>query len=101
MSHVDVYAFMCSQCSGNGPSAVDSLVSYLQSNGVNYGMVWLDVEQCNGCWSYDMDSNCDFVNSLAQEYTNKGINIGIYSSPGEWPQTVGSNCNEFTNLPLW
>ncbi len=30
-----------------------------------------------------------------------GVSIGMYSSEGEWPMTVGAGCTAFTNLPLW
>ena len=48
-SHVDVYAFMCSNCN-NGPQSAQALVNYLRQNNVQFGMIWLDVEQCSGCW---------------------------------------------------
>lgn len=99
-SHVDVYAFMCPNCK-NGVGSVDALVNYLRSNSVTFGMIWLDVEQCDGCWSSDLDANCQWVLTLVQEYQRLGVKIGMYSSEGEWPQTVGSGCNSFSSLPLW
>ena len=83
MQHVDVYAFMCPRCSGNGVSGVQSLVNYLRTNGVRFGMIWMDIEQCSGCWNADLGSNCAWVQSLAQTYVNLGIHLGIYSSPYE------------------
>lgn len=56
MAHVDVYIFMCPQCSGNGSpeGVVETVVNNLHSQGVNYGMLWFDVEQCDGCWYGDL-----------------------------------------------
>jgi len=91
MQRADVYAFMCPRCSGNGVSGVQSLVNYLRSNGMRFGMIWMDIEQCNGCWHSDLSSNCAWVQLLAQTYVNLGIRLGIYTSPYEvrvarnWP----------------
>ena len=51
MAHVDVYAFMCPNCRGNNPGseAVDRIVQGLQ--GITYGQLWFDIEQCDGCWN--------------------------------------------------
>jgi len=98
MSHVDVYGFFCPNCGGNTPSdAISSVQSAL--SGVNYGTLWIDVEQCEGCWN-DAESNCGYVQQIVDAATEAGLTIGIYSSEGEWSQTVGS-CANFTNLPLW
>jgi len=101
MKHVDVYAFMCPNCDGNSPpaNAVRTIVNNLKNAGVNYGMLWFDVEQCQGCWN-DYDSNCDFVQSAVNQAQSMGVHVGMYSSEGEWGQTVGT-CARFTNLPLW
>jgi hypothetical protein len=98
-SHVDVYAFMCNQCN-NGPQSARALVNYLSTNNVRYGMIWLDVEQCSGCWSSDLASNCAFVQSLASTYVALGVRIGVYASHYEWSVTVGSGC-DMSQYPLW
>jgi hypothetical protein len=100
MQHVDVYAFMCPNCAGNGVGAVGTLVNYLATNNVNYGMIWLDIEQCQGCWSGDLSANCAWVGGLIQKYQSLGVHIGIYASPYEWSITVGSGCN-YNQFPLW
>jgi len=100
MAHVDVYAFMCPQCSGNGVGAVQALVNYLRSNNVRFGMIWMDIEQCTGCWSANLGANCQWVATLGQTYRNLCITVGIYSSPYEWSATVGSGCN-LSSYPLW
>jgi hypothetical protein len=47
--HVDVYAFMCNQCDGNGPGAVQELVQYLQSNQVTFGQIWCAMGMLASC----------------------------------------------------
>jgi hypothetical protein len=49
MAHVDVYMFPCPRCGKSASTQVDELVHYLRSNGVRYGMVWLDIEGA-GYW---------------------------------------------------
>jgi len=100
---VDVYSFMCPRCSGNGVSAVQSLVNYLSTNNVTYGTIWVDVEQCTGCWYATLSSNCAWVVSLVQAYQNLSINVGIYTSPYEWTSTVGTSCttSPLGSLNLW
>eukprot|EP01132_Coremiostelium_polycephalum_P000944 gene944-1196_t len=98
---IDLYAFLCNQCSGNSPSssAIQSLVSYLKSNGVSFGTLWIDVEQCNGCWG-SLTQNAQFVVEAVQAAANLGLSVGVYSSLGEWPQTVGS-LSSLSSYPLW
>jgi len=100
-AHVDVYVFMCNQCDNNGdPSVViSSINNYLKGNNVNFGMLWFDVEQCDGCWG-DVDSNAQYLLEAVQAAQSSGLNVGMYSSEGEWPQTVGSS-TAFDSLPLW
>lgn len=62
-------------------------------------MLWIDVEQCDGCWSGDLNYNCQFVASIINQWRSMGINVGIYTSPYEWPSTVGG-CN-LAQYPLW
>jgi len=99
---VDVYSFMCPRCSNNGVSAVQSLVNYLSTNSVQYGTIWVDVEQCTGCWYATLSSNCQWILSIVQAYQNLSVNVGLYTSPYEWGATVGS-CTDssLASLPLW
>jgi len=101
MKTVDVYAFMCPQCDGNTPpsSAIQAISSGL--SGVDYGMFWLDVEQCEGCWNDDLGSNCAFIGEAVSAAAEAGFTVGIYSSEGEWSQTVGEACTNLTSYPLW
>jgi len=98
MKHVDIYAFMCPRCSGNDPAtAMASIKSHM--SGVPFGQLWLDVEQCSGCWN-DAGSNCAFVASCAAAAVSHGFKLGVYSSEGSWAATVGS-CSSVDEYPLW
>jgi len=103
MTSVDLYMFLCPQCSGNNPpsGAVNSLIQTVQSQGIQYGKLWFDVEQCSGCWDTDDSDNCEFVGEAVSAGQSAGADVGIYSSSGEWPMTVGSGCTSFSDLPLW
>jgi len=102
MAHVDIYVFLCPNCGGNNPpdQALSTLVNDLQSQNVQFGMIWIDVEQCSGCWN-DEASNCQFVQDTVSAAENLGLNAGIYSSDGEWGQTVGTDCTALSDYPLW
>ncbi|EGC39437.1 hypothetical protein DICPUDRAFT_20023, partial [Dictyostelium purpureum] len=98
---VDLYAFLCSQCSGNSPSssAIKTLVSNLRSQNVEFGTLWIDVEQCSNCWG-STSTNAQFVVEAVQTAQQLGVSVGVYSSIGEWSQTVGS-LNSLSSFPLW
>jgi len=100
MKHVDIYAFMCPLCDGNNPAS--SAISAISQgiSGVDFGMLWIDVEQCEGCWNNDDASNCAYVAEAASAATSAGFNVGIYSSEGSWASTVG-DCTSVSNYPLW
>merc|ERR1711916_130595 len=67
---------------------------------VRFGQIWLDVEQCEGCWHLFKDDNCAFVKSMASVYTGAGYTVGVYASQTEWDATVGSSC-DMSQYPLW
>nr|CAG4708784.1 unnamed protein product [Naegleria fowleri] len=106
--YVDVYAFMCPNCRNNYPasSAIETILSRLHDSKVDYGQLWLDVEQCDGCWFGDLSANANYVTNAsmtAEKYfAREGMNrrVGIYSSVYEWQQTVGGESN-LSHLQLW
>jgi len=104
MAHVDVYIFMCPNCYNNGDAAsvVSTVFNSLSSQGVTYGMIWFDVEQCSGCWS-DVNTNCGYMATAVNEATSLGAHVGMYSSEYEWGATVGTGCTSFSagGYPLW
>ena len=78
-----------------------------ESNGANFGMVWLDVEinPSSGCsWtSYSWSSNCDYLNQLISAVKSHGKAVGVYTSQYEWESTMGSlgACTSAASVPLW
>ncbi len=40
---LQVYAFMCPECSGNGPNAAAQLVNNLRGNSVKFGMMYVAI----------------------------------------------------------
>eukprot|EP01017_Pseudomicrothorax_dubius_P047706 TRINITY_DN859_c0_g1_i2.p1 TRINITY_DN859_c0_g1~~TRINITY_DN859_c0_g1_i2.p1 ORF type:complete len:226 (-),score=21.23 TRINITY_DN859_c0_g1_i2:93-770(-) len=103
--YVDLYAFFCPNCNGNYPafSAIDSIAQFVKNQKIKYGMLWIDVEPCEGCWSNDPEYNLNYVVQLVQEAKTQGLHVGIYSSWGSWDATIGLNRGSpvLQNLPLW
>jgi GH25 family lysozyme M1 (1,4-beta-N-acetylmuramidase) len=98
---VDVYIFMCPHCSGQSSASevIQSAVDYLHSNSVNFGMIWLDVEQCSGCWNA-ASANAQYVKEAITKLNSLGIHFGLYSSLYEWKETVGDSVID-PSVPLW
>ncbi|EFA76159.1 glycoside hydrolase family 25 protein [Heterostelium album PN500] len=98
---VDLYAFLCNQCSGNSPSSnvIQQIVSKIKQSGVSFGTLWIDVEQCSGCWG-STSANAAFVVEAVQTAASLGVRVGVYSSSGEWPQTVGT-LTSLSSYPQW
>jgi hypothetical protein len=77
------------------------------SNGSNFGMVWIDVEDnpSSGCsWnSYSDSSNCDYLNSLISAVKSYGKVAGVYTSQYEWSSVMGSQgaCTSANGVQLW
>ena len=99
----EIYVFMCPQCAGNeDPQTVIRKVGHAvnSSRGLLAERLWLDVEQCTGCWHTDKSSNGPYIKKAAEEARRLGFKVGVYSSPGEWPQTMG-DYKGLSGYPLW
>jgi hypothetical protein len=57
---------MCPQCEGNEDpqEVIETVLENLQSDGVSYSNIWLDIEQCDGCWFEDLDVKTHLLLSL-------------------------------------
>ncbi|OMJ74587.1 hypothetical protein SteCoe_26444 [Stentor coeruleus] len=96
MSYVDVYLFPCVPC-GNPTTQANNLVSAL--NGVNYGMIWIDVETY--AWSSSQSANQNFILTMVNALQGLGAIVGIYSNYYNWQSIVGLNWSGVSSLPLW
>jgi GH25 family lysozyme M1 (1,4-beta-N-acetylmuramidase) len=99
--NVDVYIFMCPNCRGNNPpeSAIQQIINNLRSQNVKFGLLWLDVEYCDGCWN-DRSSNAKFLSKAVSQVISMGNKVGIYSSKNDWENVLGNN-TAFSTFPLW
>jgi Zn-finger nucleic acid-binding protein len=89
--NVDVYIFMCPNCRGNNPpeSAIQQIINNLRSQNVKFGLLWLDVEYCDGCWN-DRSSNAKFLSKAVSQVISMGNKVGIYSSKNDWENVLGN-----------
>lgn len=100
-AHVDVYMFPCA--GQDGPTQFNDLVSNLNANGVQYGMIWFDIETnpSSGCGWADQGSNCNYIQGLVDACSSAGVSCGVYASEYMWSVIAGSGCTAGGNLPLW
>jgi len=98
---VSLYAFMCPNCRGNNPPATvaAALVNNLKNKGVNYTYMYIDVEQCSGCWN-SYAANVAFLKQVISGAQSAGARIAIYSNAYEWGAVTGGDTS-FSQYPLW
>jgi len=104
--YVDVYAYICPNCVGNNPIATTMTTMINNLKTVNYGMLWIDIEECGApgtCWSAtNFTANADFIQTAVQTAINANVSVGIYSSEGEWSTVLGTTSRVvFPSVPLW
>lgn len=100
-AHVDVYMFPCP--GQDAASQVNSLVSSLSSDSVQYGMIWFDIETnpSTGCGWSDPATNCAYMQNLVDAATAAGVNYGTYASEYMWSSIMGAGCTVGGDHPLW
>ncbi len=102
---VDVYMFPCPTRSIS--TQVREMVGNLTAQRVNYGWIWLDIEEdpSTGCgWSTtDKQSNCAVMRELALAVNQTGRPWGTYTSTYEWSTLMGLDCvvQLAAAHPLW
>jgi hypothetical protein len=100
MAHVDIYAFLCPNCQSDDPATqVRNLMNWVSGQGVQFGMLWFDIEQCDGCWD-DAATNSNFIQAAVNEAVALGLHVGIYSSHYEWGLVCGS-WSGLSSFPCW
>jgi hypothetical protein len=71
-------------------------VSNLVNNGVEFGMMWLDIEG-PAYWGR-MSENVDFCETLIDTLDSLGVSVGIYASRDDWLDIMGDYS---PTPPLW
>jgi len=103
ITYVDAYAFFCNNCNGNTPANICTSIKNTLPSGFD-GMVWLDIEDCNGCWTGAAATRMIFAQAVAATCTALGLRLGVYSGNGSWGQVFGSASYDggaLKLLPLW
>ncbi|CAF0927709.1 unnamed protein product [Didymodactylos carnosus] len=96
--YVDGYIFPCFSC-GNPAKQVSDTIDNLNSNGAEYGMIWLDIES-GANWSSIAQDNIDFIQQMIDELKRLKVNFGIYAQKSQWTHITG-NTVVFGDPPLW
>jgi len=97
LSSVDVYHFPCL----GSPAAeqIQASVNALRAAGAQFDRYWIDVETGAGWSRTDFGKNAEFLSQLLAAAESLGLEVGIYTSVGEWSATIRSD--EFSKYPLW
>jgi len=93
----DVY-FFPDYAEGNPTGQVQQAHSFLTSNSIKYGTMWIDIEQPPD-WG-NCAENYNFLSNLTSEAKSLGMSIGIYVSANFWSSML-CNSKDFGNLQLW
>ncbi|PAV79923.1 hypothetical protein WR25_23999 [Diploscapter pachys] len=90
---VDGYIFPCHKAGCASPEAqIEATVNNLHSDGVKFGMLWLDIEIQD--WPANHATNQNFITRMGNQLTKMGVNWGVYS-------IVGINWSGVSHRPLW
>lgn len=82
------------QSKNYGYNAAQDAYSYALGQGA---MWWLDIETFNS-WSSNAGLNRNVIDGAVRFFTDKGIPVGIYSTPNMWNKITGNYQNK---LPTW
>ena len=103
IKYVDAYIFFCNNCQGNTAENICTSTKNALPSGFD-GMVWLDIEGCDGCWTGTTAQKLAYVHSVAAVCAAKGLKLGVYSGKGSWANVFGSHTVDggaLKVLPLW
>jgi GH25 family lysozyme M1 (1,4-beta-N-acetylmuramidase) len=98
LTSVDVYHFPC--CRVPAADQIKASVEALSAGGARVGRYWIDVEQGAGWPPLSAGGAVPFLQQLIQAAESYGLEVGIYTSVGEWSETTG-NSEAFSSYPLW
>lgn len=97
--YIDTYMFPCPTCSKSATTQFNELWSYLKTNKVNIGMIWLDLEGAS-LWTGSITNNIAFATDLFNAAKASGAVIGVYSSSVQWRDLFGDWTSP-VHPPLW
>ena len=80
-----IYIFTSPSTVPDPTEAVAKTLAAVAPGNLTYTHVWLDIEQCSGCWQ-SAAANEAYIQKVALYAKSRGLSVGFYSSPGEWPQ---------------
>ena len=84
VKNTSVYMFPCASTANSATAQMNTMIANLKKDGVEYDMIWLDIEYNpdGGCsWAKNnIDTNCDIVLALGYAATNNSKKVGIYRS---------------------
>lgn len=93
------YFYPCYSC-GNAGGQVSTFWSEVQSNNMELGKVFFDIE---GSWSSSTSSNKKFFEALITKQRELGFSAGIYSSYYQWENIFGLSYKfqYASEYPMW
>ena len=94
-----MYIFTSPGTVSDPTEAVNNTLALCAPGANTYTRVWFDIEQCSGCWA-SASENEAYILKAAAYAVSRGLDVGIYSSPGEWPKVMGSS-TAFKGYDLW
>jgi hypothetical protein len=80
-----------------GYNAAQAASNYAANQSASSSMWWLDIETSNS-WSSSTSLNRGTINGAIRFFTDKGVSVGIYSTPSMWSSITRSYAN---HLPVW
>ncbi len=85
------------QAENYGYNAAQDAYTYAQQQGANSSQWWLDIETGNS-WSSSSTLNQGTINGATKFFSDRSINLGIYSTQSMWNSITGGYHNA---LPAW
>ena len=92
VKNTSVYMFPCASTTNSAAAQMNTMIKNLEDDGVEYDMIWLDIEENpdGGCsWTKNnIDINCNIILALGYAATNNSKKVGVYSNYDEWGEHV-------------
>lgn len=97
----DVYMFPCG--AKDAATQVNSLITNLHNNNVQFGRIWFDVESnpSTGCGWPSQSTSCAWMQAAVAAAQSSGVQFGTYTSKTQWTSIMGSSCSAAAAGPVW